>query len=234
MDTDKNLNKKQRVIKSICLVVIFACAISIYHTTCSGGPKPSKLPIYEAGQMVADETLKLIGRKGNVVVIAMDNSYSKPQLKAFRQTIEKQPGAEVTAVEYVAAGELAKGAMGSALSSETFLRLIQKHRNAAAIVSLVGPPVLSDQEIDKLDAKIPKVVVFAPMGFGIRKLLEEQVVQVAIIPRITPPMAPVTPGNTSTAAPPQGAGRSYEVVTTETIQSRPVFEPPPVPVPKAK
>src|ERR1044071_2638502 len=119
MNTDKRTTTKIRVVKGLCIVTIFTCAISIYMTMCSGRPKPNKRPILEAGQMIAEETLKLIGTKGNVVVVAMDNSYSKLQLKAFRRTIEKQPGASVTAVEYVSIEQLAKGAMGSALSSDT-------------------------------------------------------------------------------------------------------------------
>jgi len=233
MVSDASTNRKVRLAKVLSIAVILACSISIYGTMCSGRPKFDKRPILEAGQMIGEETLKLIGRKGNVVVVTMDNRYGKLQVNEFRRTIEKQPGAEMTAVEYVTNDQLAKGAMGSALSSETFLKLIQKFSDVSAIVSLVGPPVLTDQEISRLDTKIPKVVVFAPLGFGIRKLLEEQVVQVAIVPRVTPLMASTLPGTATTAAPPQAGERYYEVVTPQTIQTRPVFEPP-VPIPRSK
>ncbi len=230
---DDAFRRRQRRIKLVSLAVIFLCAVSLYRSQCAGRPSPDMRPVIQSGQMIAEETLKLVGNKGEIVAVVMDSGPGKVQVKAFRRTIAKQPAVTLAAVETVGPAQLATGGIGLGLSAESFSQLIGKYRKATAMVLLVGPPALSDQDIDRLDPDMPKVVVFAPMGIGVRKLLEARVVQVAIVPRVAAPMAPGAA--TASATPlPQGGAAWYEAVTPESIQSRPLFEPPPMPMPKAK
>jgi hypothetical protein len=65
--------------------------------------------------------------------------------------------------------------------------LLNQHEKMSAIVSFAGPPALKDQDIRELQNKRIKMIVFAPATNNkqLKKLLEANIVQAAVIPRVT-------------------------------------------------
>lgn len=224
--------KKRRRVGFIAVIIIVSACISIWNTQCKK-PKPDTRPIRMSGEVIAHETLKLIGNKGEIAVVTMDTDNHRMQFKAFKRVLNEQPNVTLAATEKIAPQQLARSEMGSGISAEQFFQLLEKYPKTAAIVSMVGPPILKDADINRIGPNVPKLLVYAPMVVGVRKLLEEQVIQVAVVPRMMmgPPMAGPGAFNAPQA---QGGDGLFEVLTPQTIQSRPIFEPPPPTPQKSK
>ncbi|MBI4025395.1 MAG: hypothetical protein HY360_10480 [Verrucomicrobia bacterium] len=181
--------KKKPLVTWIAIVAIVGSLVSIFFTQCERPPKINMKPYLAIGQVMAEETSKLISNKGEIVVVVMDSKKFKTptidaQLSTFQETLKKQGGIHVAATEAMSMekmGMMHGPEMG--MPGEMFLQILEKHPNVAAVVSFVGPPSLKDDEISKLPQNIPKVVAFSSMGMGLKKLFEENVIQVAIVPR---------------------------------------------------
>lgn len=212
----------------ISLVAILLAGWSIIIGPCLRKPERSIRPIREAGQFVAGATARALGGKGSVVLIAMDNDHFDAQAKAFRKALEKHEHLRLLAREDLDATDLAMTTLGSAPSPDAFFRIYQKHRTVAAIVSMVGPPVLARSDYSRLDPEGPQLIVFAPMGFGVKTLLEDNVIHVAIVPQAPTINPPGSPGVSTASTNPE----PYQVVTPDTVDALRMIEPPPLPVPK--
>lgn len=231
--------EKRGVVTTVSVVLIVISLVSIYFTQCSSpsAPKVDITPYTVVGEVAAEETAKVLGNKGKVLIITADTGklvgtmakIIENQLKAFQDTIQKQGGITVAGTEKVSSmmfsnlmmpmpGPGMPGAPGEKTETpaEYFLNLVKKHPNTSvdAIVSLVGFPMLSDEEISSLGQNIPKFIVVMPPGppMSLKKLMEEQVIQCAITPRMTPP--PPSTGTPTT--PREKFNQSYEIVTPET------------------
>jgi hypothetical protein len=71
------------------------------------------------------------------------------------------------------------------LSGDKFLGVLRGHPEADAVVSLVGPPAWSDEDKVRLPTHRPKFVPVMLVGdpFPVRSLVENGLVDVAILPR---------------------------------------------------
>lgn len=222
------IDPKKKALIVVSLVAILLAGWSIFIGPCLRKPKRSIHPIREAGQFVAEATAKTLGGRGSVVLIAMDNDYFDAQTKAFRKSLEANEHLQLLGREDLDAEDLVMTNLGSAPSPEAFFRIYQKHRTVTAIVSMVGPPLLDRSDYSKLDPGGPKLIVFAPMGFGVKSLLEDNVIQVAVVPQTPAMNPPGTPGDLTASANPE----PYQVVTPDTVQELRMIEPPPMPAPK--
>ena len=98
-------------------------------------------------------------------------------------------------------------------SGTQYRQLVERHAGADAIVSFVGPPLFTEAEISQLPAKLPRGLVFGggSPGQPLRRLFERGVTQVAVVPRLTPPV--------SGSAPPTGPeqfAQQFQAVRTDT------------------
>ncbi len=218
--------KNKPVITVVAILAIVASLTSIVITQCERPPKINLQPFYAVGQVAAEETLKLLNNNGKIVVVVMDTGDFKSkatdaQLQKFNETIKKQAGASVTATEKVKMDMMMMGGPEMGLPGDFYIKLLQQHPEADAIVSFVGAPSLTDDQIKQLGDKIPKFVAISNMGMGLKKLFENQVIQVAIMPQFTPP-APDAGGKLKT---PQTLrewfDQTYTVVTAENASTLP-------------
>ncbi len=177
---------KKSLIVAVAILTIIASVVFIFATQYQGTPKRDKKPYIAIGEVMAEETAKLLNNQGQVVVVDMDIRQwpmGKIQREAFQKILGKHQGITMAGTENVPMEKVYRSDPGMAFTSEMFFELLSKYPNISAIVSFLGAPVLQDEEIARLGTNIPKIIVLSPIGTGLKKLLEGQVVQVAIVSR---------------------------------------------------
>lgn len=219
MTTPPDKRKKQ-MIATAATVAIVISFLSISLTMCPERPSRQTEPIKQTGQRIAEETCRLLGNQGSVVVVTLDSDPLDVQLKAFRKTIAAHKAVRIQAVQRARESDLARGVWGIGLSAEYFLKLLAGHSSADALVSLVGPPIIPDEKLAELPPNRPRVVVFAPLAAGVRHLIARGVITLAIVPDAPAPPAGLLPATTTNRPEP------YLVLSAETLERQPFFDPP--------
>ncbi len=79
-------------------------------------------------------------------------------------------------------GDNPKYRPGSGLSAKRFLKIVRKNAGADAIVSFVGAPELSDEELAQMKS-VPKFIAEAHSPEKFTNLLEKKILLAAIVPR---------------------------------------------------
>ncbi len=152
------------------------------------------------GQRLAMEVGQLIKREGRIVVITVDpklNPTGELQLKPFLESIGRTKGITVAAVETLGKAANAPGETaplpGRGLSAADFERILAKHSQADALVSLVGPPLLTPEQLRRLSAGKMPLVALTLVGFdredigpALKQLFQSRIVQLAVLPRTAP------------------------------------------------
>jgi len=214
--------KKKNVVTAGAILAIFVSIGSLFFTYCDRPPKINLKPFLAIGQITAEETSKLLSGKGKVVLVVMDTGkyQSKPlesQIETFKRTLEKQNGVILVAIEKLEMNDLMMAGPEMGLPGELYLKILQQHPDVDAIVSFVGAPRLSDDQIDELGEKIPKLVAVVGMPMGLKRYFEDQLIQVAIVPRFEPqPQGGKKPETLR-----EWFDQTYTVVTTENYSSLP-------------
>jgi hypothetical protein len=178
------------------LLVIAASLTWIFVTQC-GSPKYDNTLHQAVGQVIAEETLALIGSNGEVVVLVIEPGKFptiKAQLASFLKTMKNTEGTKVKVAELKA--DKPKYDLGSGLSARRLLKEYKKYPHAAAIVSFIGLPNLEnleDRDLSQLKEKTPKLIVEERSVKKLRHAFEKQIVELAIVPRFAFPAPIRTP-----------------------------------------
>jgi hypothetical protein len=224
------LERKQTVVAAISILVIVFSLLFVLLPR-RGRKPPLRLEPFEAiGEMAAEETARLLGGRGQVVIVTFDPSkvrmpparmvaaVLKAEMKGFNNAIKKHNNLTVLATESVEVPHLGAFYPDSGLPADRFFELVEKYRAADAIVSFAGLPLLQEQDFNKLRTTMPKIVAVASFGSGpYQKLLEARVVQVVIVPRPPDSTQPSTKPKTLR----EWFDRYYEVVTAQTAAALP-------------
>ena len=177
-------------------LAVGAAAVSIYFAL-AGRSQKINLDLYHVlGAVTAEETAKLLGNKGQVLVMARGAGANKnpsveAELKAFQQTLKNQKGISViTEMIQVSPNEMM--ATGGGVPREHFMKALETHSNLGAFVLFMGFPQLTDSELEGLRKSGIKIVVACALRPGDRQLIERQAIHLAIVPRSDspPPGAP--------------------------------------------
>ena len=207
---------KKIVVAVGSLLVITGSSLWIYFRHFAA-PKVN-VPLHQAvGHVMAEETAKLLNNQGRIVIIAIETAKDpelKVQLEEFEMTLKQFSGIKVAKTYMLETENRPKYGAGSGLSGRRFVRIVNKNTTADALVSFVGAPELKDDEIRELHAR-PKFIVESRSPEKLKKLFEQQLVQVAIVSRFQFP-APVE-GNPGTLR--QWFDKRFQIVTAETIAS---------------
>ena len=163
------------------------------------GPKLELNSSYEVlGAVTAEETAKLAGEKGRVMVFVREagrgkNPWIRAELAAFQQTLKKHPGLSLV-TETIPVSQMAMMAGGGGLPADQFLHALETHADLAAVVSFFGFPQLAEPELEALQKSGVKTVVVSALRPGYKELLQRQALQVLIMPREdTPPLGAPAP-----------------------------------------
>ena len=172
----------------------------IYFTAHGGfGPGINPKPHEAAGSVLAQQALSLLKPGGQIIVIARDTSaFRNPAsdilLESFRKTIRQGNGSlgslRLLQVDPLRPVEVPGG---------DFFELIRKTPKGSVIVSLMGPPLLSEIQRKQLNEINPAIVAFCSGSLceqvDLRTLFDEGLLHAAVVSRRTPAAAASPPGD---------------------------------------
>jgi hypothetical protein len=179
-------------------VAVCAAVVALYFAFADRSPKLNLDPYDVLGAVTAEETAKLLGNKGLVLLIVRDTGPNKnpsveAELKAFQETLKKQPGLSAV-IERIPLTPMMMMATGGGAPPDEFLKAIQTHANAGAVVLFFGFPQLTEPELQTLKQSGVKMVVVSSFRTGYKQLLERQAIHLAVVPRSdAPPPGTQTP-----------------------------------------
>jgi hypothetical protein len=187
-------------IATAALVAIGASIFLIYKSQREPTLRPTVQIHGVLGEALAEETIKITGGQGQIVVVTLDHGQSVEldrYYKAFKDALKKS-ALKILRTDTVSAEKSSKYGPGAGMSGRRYEKLISNYPNAAAIVSLVGIPHPNDDELKALKGKtIPRFVAFSRNAKDLDELIKEKWVTVAIVPRFadsaSAPHDPKTP-----------------------------------------
>ena len=157
-------------------------------------PNPSDFLHQEIGKVMAEETSRLLNHKGRIQVITIDTPRApelKIQLQSFAENLQKLGSVKIAKTEVLDTKNQPKYRTGGGLSGSRFLRMLKKGERYDAIVSFVGAPDLTDEELATVGEKRPKFVAECLSTDNLQKLFQTNILDVAIVGRFQFP-SPVT------------------------------------------
>ncbi len=205
-----NPGSKKAAIVGASLVAIALSAFVMYRQL--KAPAFNVALHQRVGQVMAEQTAKALGQKGRVVLITIPTGGEPElatQLDAFRATLKKLGDFEIKEKE-LDTKDQPKYGVGNGLSGRRFLRTIKNNPNADAIVSFVGVPSVSDEELADLK-KVPKFIAETRSPDHLPKLFEKRLIEVAVVSRfVFPAPGPVQPGT-----PQEWFDKRYQILTAD-------------------
>ena len=170
------------------------------------------------GEVLAEQTARLVGKKGRVVTIAIGTGEwpeLKTQIEAFKAALKKLGDYEVREYE-MDTKDQPKYGVGTGLSGRRYVRTVHKNENADVFVSFVGAPKLSDDEIKELQKK-PKLIAESRSPDYLPRLFENQLIEVAVVSRFQFP----SPGKANPKTSEEWFTKRYQVITPESARILP-------------
>ena len=178
---------RKNTLVSIAALLALAAAVASLILS-QRGPKIELGPYQALGAVAAEETVKLLGNKGQIVVITKDSSEFKmpaleAQLRTFTDTLKSKGGVSIAAIEKVKMDPMTAMATGGGIPSDQFLEIMRRLPNIGAVVLFVSFPSLAERDFTALKKSNTKIVVVSGCMPGYKNLLQTQNIHVAIIPR---------------------------------------------------
>ena len=141
-------------------------------------PKPDLVPYSIIGEIAAEETGPLLHhQQGRIVLITSEPSkvVFQAQQDAFRRRIAKLPGMSIVAEEEVPTDQNLR------LTPGTWAAVLQRHPDVDAIVSVYGFGGFTDEELQRLPARLPKMIGLLGVPTGAEQLFARGVDGFAIV-----------------------------------------------------
>jgi hypothetical protein len=175
---------KQALVVIACLAVIAISAVWTYRTQFAA-PRFNVVLHQAVGRAMAEETARLLGNKGKIVVVAMEFSKVpelQTQIEEFEKTLKQLGSVTVKETYKLETEDKPQYGLGSGLSGRRYVRIVNKNTNALAIVSFVGAPHLTDDEIAQLKT-VPKLIAESRSADKLKRLFDKQALHVAVVAR---------------------------------------------------
>jgi hypothetical protein len=190
----------KKIVVIAAWLVIGVSSVIIYGTVIGWPLRINPRPHQALGEMLANESLKLLGPGGRIGLMARETEVFKNpahdiQLMRFHRVIGKA-GVKVAFSRLVKVDPLRVAAVPV---GELF-QLLKKASDVDVVVSYLGAPQWTDKQLAELGEKRPKIVAVC-LGVSvdeIRRLFQRKAFDVAIIDRRNP--AHVPPKSNDTAA----------------------------------
>ena len=199
------------------LAAIGASCLFIYRTQFRA-PKYNVELHEHIGQVLAEQTANLVGKKGRVVTLVI-NTKEWPELKtqtaAFKARLRQLGDFELREYE-LDTKDQPKYGVGRGLSGRRYVRTVKKNTTASAFVSFVGAPVLNDEELADLASK-PRLIAESSSPDNLVKLFADQMLSVAVVSRFEFP----APGPEHPKTAEEWFTKRYQVLTPSTVASMP-------------
>jgi hypothetical protein len=177
------------------------------------------VPLHERiGEIMAEQTAKVVGKKGKLVIITIPTSNEPElltQLNAFRRKLKLLGKYDLKEHE-LDTKDQPKYGLGAGLSGRRFVRAVENNPAADAIVSFVGAPKLTDEQIAELQHP-PKFIAETKSPDHLPKLFEKNLVQVAVASRFIFP----APGPQNPKTPQDWFDKRYQIVAADSVRDVP-------------
>jgi len=179
----------KRPVKDL-LIAFGAAAVAVLavYSGFSGRSQKINLDTYEVlGSVTADATANLLGNHGRVLVISRDTGPDKnpsveAELASFAQALRKHRELTLlTAKVPISPAQMMS--TGGGLPVEELFHAVQTHPNVNALVLFMAFPSLSDGEVEELKKSAVKTVVVSSFRPEYKRLLDREVMHLAIVPR---------------------------------------------------
>ena|SRR5436309_2884138 len=213
-------NRKDALIAAVCVLAIAGSAALIYYREFRA-PKYNVELHQRVGEIMAEQTAKVVGHAGRVVVLTIPTRGQpelQTQLEAFRRTLKKLGNYDLKERE-LDPKDQPKYGVGCGISGRRFVRAVKKEEKADALVSFIGAPKLSDQELAEL-TKMPKFIAESRSMDALPKLFEKHLIEVAVVSRFVFP----APGTHEPTTPQEWFEKRYQVVTASAATTMPQAE----------
>ena len=207
-------NNKVTVV--VASLTILGALSFLYFSQHGLPPRVDPRPHQALGQTVAEEALKLLRPGGRIILITRDTvTFRNPavdaQMKSFHRTLHKA-GTSVAVTNLVKLDPLRL----VSVPPGDFFQILKKASEADVVVSFLGPPALSPEQLAKLEEKKPKVIAVCtgsvPSQVDLKRIFEDKLLQAAVISRKI-----VTAGAPATDNPQGWFDHLYALVTPATV-----------------
>lgn len=202
--------KRKDILLALGSVVAIAASVLFAWRNYFAAPKINEALHRGIGEALAEETIRGVDNRGDILVITMadrDSEMLAAQFAAFRQRLERS-GVRIKDVELIDSAKADKYGPGLGLSASKLTREVKKNTKKAAIVSFVGLPKLGDEELALLGEVVPPLLAFARDAEKLGPLLKRGLVKAAIVPRFRFP----APGPESPRTPAEWFTNQYQVI----------------------
>lgn len=170
------------------------------------------------GEVLAEQTAKLTGKSGKIVTITIDTKEwpeLKIQMDAFKAALKKLGDYDLREYE-MDTKDQPKYGVGSGLSGRRYVRTVKKNENADVIVSFVGAPKLTKEEMAELSDK-PRLIAESRSVDNLPLLFENKLIAVAVVSRFQFP----SPGTDNPKTPQEWFAKRYQVVVAADVATIP-------------
>ena len=210
----------KKVVNYLALAVIAAAAVWLYLFF---NPRPPAIDgrlHKKVGEVLAAEAVKLLEPDARLIVIARAKEpFQVPaaaaQLDAFLSTIKKS-GKNVSATRLLKVDPLRV----VSVPPGDFFDLMRQARSNDVIVSFLGPPLLSDDQIFNLGTKRPRILALCsgamPVQVDLKKIFDRQLLRIAVISRTNAPAQPA-------AGAQDGFDQMFKVITPANVSDLPAL-----------
>jgi len=210
---------KAWVTGSIAVLVTIAAAIWIYVREFAS--PDIDVGLHEAvGEALADQAHEVLGQSGKVLIVSMKDRHApelKVQMLAFEKHLKIFGKITIEDRIFLDPGDNPKYRPGSGLSAKRYLKIVRKNKNVDLIVSFVGAPQLSSEELSQLQGmnKAPKFIAEAHSPERLLDMFDKKGLQAAIVPRYEFP----APGPRKPKTGREWFEQSYQIVLPVNLES---------------
>lgn len=180
-----NLGEKKPIVVGVCVLAIVASILSLLITQCERSPKIDVSRYGAAAEGLAKKLSDNPPPGNKVVLIMMDPKIESQVFNAQADGFDRGFNSgkfDVAARVYIKLEDMERGT-GSGMPTKVFFEVLDSHPDVDAIVSLVGIPLLTDDEIDQLPAKIPQLHALVLYGVGVKRAFDEGILAAAVLPK---------------------------------------------------
>jgi hypothetical protein len=176
---------KKTLLGIISTLVLLGASASLYLSLYGLPPRIDPRPHRALGRTLASEALKLGGPGARVIVIARDTEfYRNPdadeQLKALTEAIVKG-GGTVSLANKLKVDPLRV----MSVPPGDFLQILKKATEKDVVVSLLGPPVFTREQVTSLQGKALKVIAVCtgnlPRQNDLKQPFDQGILKVAVV-----------------------------------------------------
>jgi hypothetical protein len=171
------------------------------------------------GQVVAEETAKLLANHGQILVVSFDGAIGSEQMGAFTEALQHAGGVQVIGHEHITPVAFAEDEAGFPVdfARDHFAALVAKFPNVDAFVGFGGFPNFTAADLQTQSGRTLKLVSVLAPPRGAKSLLERGLIQLAIVPRFQP----LSLAASSPKTPREWFARYYQVATTSDAPNLP-------------